>query len=216
MAPTFFMLLYSILIGRTRTGSFLRLLALAFLSVLFLHGMMPVRSVEAETAGSFKVGERLTYTVGFEKFSNVAYAELHTVSRGKIGDVEAVELKARVKTLDFLSAAFYLVDEARVIFASPETGVPLYINKTRYVGGLPKESIQNNLNAPTGNFDLVTMIYKIRFSDSSGRGSSSSSPDLKAGGRFSVRHRFLSAPGHRYPPVSPSLSFHHASAALRR
>lgn len=118
--------------------------------------------------GAFRVGERLTYTVGFEKFSNVAYAELHTVSRGKIGDLDAVEVRARVKTLEFLSAAFYLVDESRTIFAAPDSGTPLYITRTRYVGGLPKESIQNNIATPTGNFDLVTMIYKIRNSGGSG------------------------------------------------
>jgi hypothetical protein len=146
----------------------IRLILLAALSVLLLIKLIPAQPAAASVDTSFKVGERLTYTVGFEKFSNVAYAELQTVSRGRIGDVEVVELRSRVKTLDFLSAAFYLVDESRTIFASADTGVPLYVARTRYVGGLPKETIQNNLNAPTGNFDLVTMIHKIRQSDGSG------------------------------------------------
>lgn len=139
-------------------------LALVFL----LHIAASAQPTPGSSESLFKVGERLTYTVGFEKFSNVAYAELHTVSRGKIGDIEAVELRARVKTLEFLSAALYLVDESRMIFASPETGVPLYITRTRYIGGLPKESFQNNLTNPTGNFDLLTMIYKIRYSEGAG------------------------------------------------
>jgi hypothetical protein len=117
---------------------------------------------------TFKVGERLTYTVGFEKFTNVAFAELQTVSRGKIGDLDAVELRSKVKTLEFLSAAFYLVDESRTVFASPDSGLPLYVSKTQNIGGLPKESIQSYLTAPTQNFDLVTMIYKIRHSNGSG------------------------------------------------
>lgn len=116
----------------------------------------------------FKVGERLTYTVGFEKFTNVAFAELHTVSRGKIGDLDAVELRSKVKTLELVSAAFYLIDESRTVFASPDSGLPLYVSKIQNVGGLPKESIQNYLTVPTANFDLVTMIYKIRHSNGSG------------------------------------------------
>ena len=116
----------------------------------------------------FRIGERLTYTVGFERFTNVAYAELHTVSRGRIGDLDAIELRSKVKTLEFVSAAFYLVDESRTIFASPDTGLPLYVSRIQNVGGLPKESIQNYIAAPTSNFDLVTMIYKIRHSPGSG------------------------------------------------
>ena len=129
-------------------------------------------SLISQTPGSasdnpFRVGERLTYTVGFGKFNNVAYAELYTVSRGRIGDAEAIELRGRAKTLDFVSAAFYLVDESRNIFASPD-GVPIYITRIRNVAGLPRETIQNNLVTPTGNFDLVTMIYKIRHSEGAG------------------------------------------------
>ncbi len=120
-----------------------------------------------EGGPGFRIGERLTYTVGFEKYPNVAYAEFYTVSKGKIGETEAVELKSRFKTLDFLSA-IYLIDESRTIFAAPDTALPLYSTKTQYAGGLPKESIQNNLTTPTGNYDLVTMIYKIRLSEGSG------------------------------------------------
>lgn len=125
-------------------------------------------SSSPQEAENFKVGERLTYTVGFEKFSNVAYAELYTASSGKIGASDAVELRAKVKTLDLVSAAFYLVDEARTIFASPASGLPMYIVRTQNAGGLPRESIQNYLTSPTTNYDLVTMIYRIRQSQGSG------------------------------------------------
>lgn len=121
----------------------------------------------ANGEGHFKVGERLTYSVDFEKFSNVAYAELYTISKGKIGDLDAVELRGRVKTLDFISAAFYLVDESRTVFVSPD-GTPLYITRVQNIGGLPRETIQNNMAAPTGNFDLLSMIYRIRHSGGSG------------------------------------------------
>lgn len=155
--------------ARLREGRiFTRLISATSLAVVMTALIIGAAPAAGQQAASFKPGERLTYTVSFEKFANVAYAELYTVSRGRIGEVEAVELRARVKTLDFVSAAFYLVDESRTIYASPESGAPLYVSRTRNIGGLPRESIQNNLNAPTGNFDLVTMIYKIRQSDGAG------------------------------------------------
>ncbi|MEO7674924.1 MAG: DUF3108 domain-containing protein [Pyrinomonadaceae bacterium] len=144
-----------------------RVMPLAVLILIWVAAL--TSATNAQTADTpFKIGERLTYTVGFEKFTNVAYAEIHTVSRGKIGDVDAVELRSKIKTLEFVSAAFYLIDESRTIFASPESGVPVYISRTQNIGGLPKETIQNYLAAPTPNYDLVTMIYKIRHSGGSG------------------------------------------------
>ncbi|HMQ02724.1 MAG TPA: DUF3108 domain-containing protein [Pyrinomonadaceae bacterium] len=124
--------------------------------------------VGAKSEQGFRVGEKITYTVSFEKFSNVAFAEMHTVSRGKIGEIEAVELRGRVKTLELMSAAFYLVDESRVVFASPDSGLPLYVTKTQHVGGLPRDYVQNFLSTPTSNYDLLTTIYRLRQSDGSG------------------------------------------------
>lgn len=156
-------------IGRNRFAALRSALYFCAVFVTIAAAAVAQASTSSVPSGdtSFKIGERLTYTVSFEKFNNVAYAEFYTASRGKIGDAEAIELRAKVKTLDFVSAAFYLVDEGRTIFASPD-GVPLHITRVQNMGGFPKESIQNNLTAPTGNYDLVTMIYKIRHSEGSG------------------------------------------------
>ena len=59
---------------------------------------------------SVRIGEKITYAISFGKFTNVAYAELSAVSRGKLSDRDAIELHGRFKTLDFVSAAFYLID----------------------------------------------------------------------------------------------------------
>lgn len=146
----------------------IRQFILAVVLMFLAHAGAVYATGQTENGGPFKVGERLSYNVAFGKFDNVAYVELYTASRGKIGEVDAVELRCRVKTLDLVSAAIYLIDESRTIYVSPETGAPLYISRTVNIGGLPKETIQNNLSAPTGNFDLVTMIYKIRHSDGAG------------------------------------------------
>jgi hypothetical protein len=140
-------------------------------SLLFLFLLFSGRLSSASSAAQvdqFRIGERLTYAVDFGKLNNVAYVELFTASKGRIGETEAVELRARVKTLDLLSAAFYLVDESRTIYAAPDSGLPLYIARTQYIGGLPRENIQNYLSAPTVNYDIVTLIYKIRQAQAAG------------------------------------------------
>jgi len=110
----------------------------------------------------FRIGERLTYNISFENFNNAAFAEIYTVSRGKLGERNAVELRAKIKTNDLVSAAFYLLDESRTTFASAESGLPLYIRKIFNAGVLPKETIYNYTVSPTINHDLLTFIYKAR------------------------------------------------------
>ena len=110
----------------------------------------------------FRVGERLTYNISFEKYNNAGYAEIYAVSRGKLGDKDAVELRSKIKTTDIVSAAFYLLDEARTTYASAENGLPLYVKKVSNVGVLPKETVENYLVAPTFNYDLLTLIYQSR------------------------------------------------------
>ncbi len=126
--------------------------------------MMPPTPVKAQPTPPtpFRIGERLTYNVSFEKYNNAAYAEIYVVSRGKLGDKDAVELHSKIKTMDVFSAAFYLLDENRTTFASAETGLPLYIKKVSNAGVVPKETINNYTVVPTLNYDLLTLIYKAR------------------------------------------------------
>ena len=116
----------------------------------------------------FRIGEKLTYNVGFEKFSNVAFLEIAAVSRGRLGASEAVEVRVKAKTLDFVAAAFYLVDENRTVFATPDTALPLYVVETQNIGGLPKESVRSYLTNPAPTHDLVTLLYRLRNSEGNG------------------------------------------------
>lgn len=120
------------------------------------------------TATPFRIGERITYNVSLEKFKNAAYAETYVVSRGKIGDKDVVELQSKIKTGEFVSAAFYLFDESRTTYAAAETGLPVYVRKTSNAGVLPTETINNYLIAPTVNFDWLTLIYRARHTGGSG------------------------------------------------
>lgn len=119
-------------------------------------------AINQEQPTNFRIGERLTYAVSFGPFTNVAYAELYTVSRGRLSDRDAVELRMKLKTLDLLSAAFYLVDEERTTFAAADSGLPLHVSINQKAAGLPRLTTYNYLLSPTQNFDLVTLIHKIR------------------------------------------------------
>jgi hypothetical protein len=115
----------------------------------------------------FRINERITYNVSFGRWPNAAYAEIYAVSRGKIGERDAVELRSRIKTLD-LTGALYLLDQSRTTFAGAESGLPLYVVKTETEGVMPKESIDNYLTNPITNYDLLTLLYQARNSGGSG------------------------------------------------
>ena len=145
----------------------LAVLGLALLSLAGASSTYTNAQSLPETQG-FRIGERLTYNVMLGRFSNAAYGELYTVSRGKLGDKDAVELRAKFRTLELASAALYMVDQSRTTFVSPSTGLPLYSSITQNAFGLPKETIQNFLITPTPHFDFLTMIHRLRQSGGTG------------------------------------------------
>ncbi len=134
-----------------------------FVSItLFISGAVLSFSSSAQTKTILRVGERLTYNISFAKFDNAAYAEIYVVSNGKLSDKSAYELSAKLKSSGLVSAAFYLLDETRSTFIAADTGLPLYVRHTTRTSGLPKETIFNFINSPTTNFDLLSLIYKVR------------------------------------------------------
>ena len=142
-------------------------LAILFLSAVFTFSQVSAQNSDVKPT-IFRVGERLTYNLSFGKFQNAGIAEMYVASRGKLGEKDAVELQSRIKTTNFVSAAFYLLDESRTTYASAETGLPLYIRKTSNAGVLPKETINNFLVTPTTDFDLLTVMYQARNTDGIG------------------------------------------------
>ena len=124
----------------------------------------------------FRIGERLTYNISFANINNAAYAETHVVSRGKLGEKDAVELHSKIKTNELVSA-FYLIDETRTTFAASDSGLPLYIRKTSNVEVTPKETLSNYTVNPTAYNDLLTVIYQSR--NAGGNGSFSFQEDDK-------------------------------------
>ncbi len=147
------------------------LLGLAAISVLAFRAYD--RSVEAQTvatvpAGIFRIGEKLSYNLSFGKIQDAGYAELQVFSRGKLSGKDAVELRAKLKTIDLVSAAFVNFDSSRTTFANPETGLPLYVTSITEDSAVPKETIRNFLAQPTSSFDLLSVIYKARAANGGG------------------------------------------------
>jgi hypothetical protein len=110
----------------------------------------------------FPIGEKLTYTVSFGRFKNAGFAEIYAVSRGKLNDRDVVELNSKFKTNELVSAAFYLLDESRTTFAAADSGLPIYIRKSSNAGVSPIENVSNFLTVPTQNYDLLTLVYRLR------------------------------------------------------
>jgi len=154
------------LAGRKR----LFLAALILTPAFGVAGILWSTAVRAQDATSFtaappsrfRIGEKLSYNISFGKFTNAGYAETHVIARGKLGGKDAVEIRAKIKTFELVSAAFFMLDESRTVFLAPETGLPLYIGSYSNDSVIPKETFSNYLTQPTQNFDLVSLIYKAR------------------------------------------------------
>jgi hypothetical protein len=110
----------------------------------------------------FFIGEKLTYKIDFNKFTDVGYGELYVVSRGKLEGMNAVEIRSVFKTTG-LAQAIYPINESRTIFAANETGLPLFIKKSTDSGISIGEKTQNFILKPSANFDLITAVYQTMF-----------------------------------------------------
>jgi len=150
---------------------FVLLALLAVNTFRFFQNASAQSQIKVQTLSSstpFRIGERLTYNISFEKFNNAAYAEIYTVSRGRLGEKDAVEIRSKIKTSELVSAAFYLLDETRTTYASSISGLPLYTRKTSNTGVSPKETVDNFLVNPTAYNDLLTLVYQVRNANGAG------------------------------------------------
>ena len=165
--------------NKTTSTSKLRVLALGLAVILpafaLLWGVGSSRAYLApsmppsqESPSLFRIGEKISYNVSFGKFANAAYAETFVASRGKLSGRDAVEIRGRVKTLEMVSAAFFMVDESRSVYVAPDTGLPLYITSNSKNTVLPQEKISNYLSQPASGYDLLSVLYKARGSGGAG------------------------------------------------
>lgn len=139
--------------------------SLSLISAFIIFGFAIIFAQNApKTAAQslpYRIGERLTYNVSFGKITDAAYVELYVVSRGKLAGKEAIELQAKFKTTNLVSA-FYLLDETRTSYVSAESGLPLYTKIVSNEGVQPKETVKSFLENPSPYNDLLTAIYQAR------------------------------------------------------
>jgi hypothetical protein len=138
------------------------LVVISLLLSVFCLAISAQETPKSETTQLCKIGEKLTYEVSFNKFKDAGYAEIYCVSKGKLEERDALELRAKWRTNDFVSAAYYLLDETRNTFISTDTGFPLFTKKISNENLLPKETIKSYLENPTNNVDLLAAIYQAR------------------------------------------------------
>ncbi len=138
------------------------MLAAAFAACIYSTAAAQSAEDTAEPSSIFRVGEKLSYNVSYSNLDNVAFLEFQVVSDGRLQGRRAVELRSRSKTFDIVSAAFAMIDESRIVYAAPDTGLPLYIKSTNDAVVIPSERITNNLNIAEPPLDLVTLVYRLR------------------------------------------------------
>src|SRR3954470_8432604 len=95
------------------------------------------------TPSGIRIGERLTYNISFQRYESVGFAEMYAVSRGKLGDIDALELRMKIKTTGLLSAAFFQIDELRTVFANPDAGTPLMVRRQDNSGVSVRETVNS-------------------------------------------------------------------------
>ncbi len=125
-------------------------------------------SAHTDQAGPYRVGERLTYNISFDRFPNVAYAETNVISRGRINGKDAFEVQSKLRTLNFVTVGFMLVDTSRTTFVSPVDGTTLFVKNVDLSAGAPVETVTNYAEKAPGGFDLTSILFKIRASGGAG------------------------------------------------
>jgi hypothetical protein len=116
---------------------------------------------------SFTVGEKLTYNISYSTNTDAGYAELHSVSREKYNQREAILINAKVRTSGIVSAALFSFNNEYSTLVDEKNGLPLKtvrivredFKNTEFTKEFPE-----NLTAgqESGNFDYVSAIYHLR------------------------------------------------------
>lgn len=110
----------------------------------------------------FRIGEKLTYEGNLDRYNNIAYAETYVASRGNLGGRDVIELRSKLTTRSIVSAAFFYVDEQRTTFVDAVSGLPVFRSITDNLTGIPDVTTIDNLATPATEFDLLSVIFKIR------------------------------------------------------
>ncbi|MDQ4122295.1 MAG: DUF3108 domain-containing protein [Acidobacteriota bacterium] len=139
---------------------------LLFYFFVFLVISFPFAVSAQAPTERFPVGEKLTYHITFAHFTDAGFVELQTVARQKIGERDAIHLRARLKTTGLVEATLLSLDSEYNSFIAPDTGLPLRIERTLRESNAPtdikRDFAENQTTAPTNVHDLISAIYQVR------------------------------------------------------
>jgi hypothetical protein len=110
----------------------------------------------------FRTGEKFSYILSFGPSENAGVADIGVSSAGRLEGREAFELRANIKTVELVSAAFMKLDETRTTYVDASTGLPLYSSKVDRTGPLPVSTSYSFLKEAGLDHDILSLIYAIR------------------------------------------------------
>jgi hypothetical protein len=125
---------------------------------------------------AYRVGERLTYNVGFSHFISAGHVELFVAAYGPFFNREGIQLRAHVETAGVVNAALLSLNNDYTTYVDPQTGLPYRAQQVvREAGRTSEASRDYNQPAGTdaipsrlrtgespGTYDLLSALYRMR------------------------------------------------------
>lgn len=125
---------------------------------------------------AYRVGEHLTYNVGYAHFVSAAHVELFVAARGKFFNRDGIQLRGHVETTGMVNVALFAINNDYTTYVDAQTGLPFRAQQiVRGAGGTTEASRDYNQPAradatpakpQTGEFpgpyDLLSALYRVR------------------------------------------------------
>ena len=125
---------------------------------------------------AYRVGERLTYNVGFSQFISAGHVELFVAAHGTFFNRDGIQLRAHVETTGVINVALLSLNNDYTTYVDPLTGLPYRAQEVvRQAGRTSEASRDYNQPAGTdaipsrlrtgespGTYDLLSALYRMR------------------------------------------------------
>ena len=126
------------------------------------------------SAGPYRIGERLTYSVSFSNFNTAAYIELLVTARAPFSGRDAYQLKGHIETLGTVHAALLALNHDFISYVEPATGLPFHAQQIVRTT-TPSSEVAIDFNQPAGapipsssnatipgTYDILAAVYRVR------------------------------------------------------